>query len=113
MTATDDRGGPRLRRGTANVGGVGAISGPPLEQGALSPERQKAIDYLTVRADAMPGEQVIARFRAAVGEFDTAVGGFDEDDARTVMLPGEWTAAQIVDHLAQTTARNADEMRHL
>jgi hypothetical protein len=92
---------------------VGAISRPPLEQSALSPERQKAIDYLTVRADAMPGEQVIARFRAAVGEFDAAVGGFDEDDARTVMLPGEWTAAQIVDHLAQTTARNADEMRHL
>jgi hypothetical protein len=81
--------------------------------GTLSPERQKALDYLTVRADAMPGEQVSARFRAAVGEFDAAVSGFDEDDARTVMLPGEWTAAQIVDHLAQTTARNADELRHL
>jgi hypothetical protein len=80
---------------------------------AISPERQKAIEYLTVRADAMPGEQVIARFRAAVGEFDAAVAGFDEDDARTVMLPGEWTAAQIVDHLAQTTVRNADELRHL
>lgn len=81
--------------------------------GAVSPERQKALDYLTVRAEAMPGEHVIARFRAAVGEFDAAVGGFDEDDARTVMLPGEWTVAQIVDHLAQTTARNADELRHL
>ena len=80
---------------------------------AISPERQKAMEYLTVRADAMPGEQVIARFRAAVGEFDAAIGCFDEDDARTVVLPGEWTAAQIVDHLAQTTARNADELRHL
>jgi hypothetical protein len=68
---------------------------------------------LTVRADAMPGEQVIARFRAAVGEFDAAIAGFDADDARTVVVPGEWTAAQIVDHLAQTTARNADELRHL
>jgi hypothetical protein len=28
-------------------------------------------------------------------------------------VPGEWTAAQVVDHLAQTTARNADELRHL
>jgi hypothetical protein len=80
---------------------------------AISPERQKAMEYLTVRADAMPGEQVIARFRAAVGEFDAAIAGFDEDDARTVVVPGEWTAAQIVDHLAQTTARNADELRHL
>jgi hypothetical protein len=79
----------------------------------LSPERQKALDYLTVRAEAMPGEQVIARFRAAIGEFDAAISGFDEDDARTIMAPGEWTAAQIVDHLAQTTARNADELRHL
>jgi hypothetical protein len=76
----------------------------------LSPERQKALDYLTVRAEAMPAEQVIARFRAAIGEFDAAISGFDEDDARTIMAPGEWTAAQIV---AQTTARNADELRHL
>jgi hypothetical protein len=80
---------------------------------AISPEREKAIEYLTVPAEAMPGEQVIARFRAAVGEFDAAVAGLEEDDARTVMVPGEWTAAQIVDHLAQTTARNADELRHL
>jgi hypothetical protein len=81
--------------------------------GTFSPERQKAIDYLTVRAEALPAEQVIARFRAAVAEFDAAVGGFEEDDARTVVAPGEWTAAQIVDHLAQTTIRNADELRHL
>jgi hypothetical protein len=81
--------------------------------GTVSPERQKAIDYLTVRAEGMPGEQVIARFRAAVGEFDAAVDDIDETEARTVLIPGEWTAAQVVDHLAQTTARNADELRHL
>jgi hypothetical protein len=80
---------------------------------ALSPERQKALDYLTVRADAMPAEQVIARFRAAVGEFEALVDQLDERDARTALIPGEWTAAQVVDHLAQTTVRNADEVRHL
>ena len=79
----------------------------------VSPERQKAIDYLTVRAEAMPGEQVIARFRTAVGEFEAAVAGLDDERARTVSIPGEWTVAQVVDHLAQTTARNADELRHL
>jgi hypothetical protein len=80
---------------------------------ALSPERQKAIDYLTIRAEGMPAEQVLARFRAAVGEFEALLEEFDETEARTVVIPGEWTAAQVVDHLAQTTARNADELRHL
>jgi|RhiMetdeSRZDD1v2_1073273.scaffolds.fasta_scaffold07147_14 hypothetical protein len=80
---------------------------------AISPERQKAMDYLTVRADGMPAEQVVARVRAAVAEFDAAVAAFDEGGARTTLLTGEWTAAQVVDHLAQTTARNADELRHL
>jgi hypothetical protein len=81
--------------------------------GTLSPERQKAIDYLTVRAEAMPAAQVIARFRAAVEEFEAAVEPFDEAGARTALMAGEWTAAQVVDHLAQTTARNADELRHV
>ena len=79
----------------------------------LSPERQKAMDYLTVRAEALPAEQVLARFRAAVAEFEGAIDGLDEAQARAVAIPGEWTAAQVVDHLAQTTIRNADELRHL
>jgi len=79
----------------------------------VSPDRQKATDYLTVRAEGMPAEQVVARFRAAVGEFEAALDGLDEREARTVTIPGEWTAVQVVDHLAQTTARNADELRHL
>jgi hypothetical protein len=41
------------------------------------------------------------------------VEGLDEVEARTAWIPGEWTAAQVVDHLAQTTARNVDELRHL
>jgi hypothetical protein len=81
--------------------------------GTLSPERRRAVEYLTIRADAMPGAQVLARFRAAVGELEAAVEGLDEVEARTAWIPGEWTAAQVVDHLAQTTARNVDELRHL
>jgi len=81
--------------------------------GTLSPERQRAIEYLTTRAEAMPGAQVLARFRAAVGELEAAVEGLDEMEARTAWIPGEWTAAQVIDHLAQTTARNVDELRHL
>lgn len=79
----------------------------------LSPERQRALEYLTDRAEAMPGPQILARFRAAVGEFEAAIEGLDEMVARAEVVPGEWTIAQIVDHLAQTTVRNADELRHL
>ena len=79
----------------------------------LSPERQRAVEYLTERAEAMPGPQILARFRAAVAEFEAAVDGLDEPTARAVVVPGEWTIAQVVDHLAQTTIRNADELRHL
>jgi hypothetical protein len=79
----------------------------------LSPERQRAMEYLTVRAEAMPGTQVLARFQAAAGEFEAAIDGLDEATARAVMAEGEWTIAQVVDHLAQTTIRNADELRHL
>ena len=31
-TPSDNRGAPRLRRGAPNVGGLGAISGPPLDR---------------------------------------------------------------------------------
>jgi hypothetical protein len=80
---------------------------------ALSPERQKAMDYLTVRAEGLPAEQVIARFRAAVAEFEATLERCNQDRARAVLVPGEWTVAQVVDHLAQTTIRNADELRCL
>src|SRR5262245_63116140 len=79
----------------------------------LSPERQRAMEYLTERAEGMPGGQVRARFRAAVTEFEAAIAGLSEDAARAALVPGEWSIAQVVDHLAQTTIRNADELRHL
>jgi DinB superfamily len=79
----------------------------------LSPERQRALEYLTQRAEAIPAPQIRARVRAAVAEFEAAIDGVDEATARTVLVPGEWTIAQVVDHLAQTTIRSADELRHL
>ena len=54
----------------------------------LSPERQRAMEYLTERAEAMPGPQVLARFRAAVGEFEAALEGLEEATARAVVVPG-------------------------
>ena len=34
-------------------------------------------------------------------------------DARTAVRAGEWTVAQVVDHVAQSTVRAAEELRHL
>ena len=80
---------------------------------ATSPEREKAIEYLTVRADAMGAAQIRARLRAAVVELEAALAGVDEGAARASVVPGEWTIAQVVDHVAQGTIRVADELRCL
>ena len=78
-----------------------------------SPEKTKAQEYLTTRAEAMTAQQIRARMRAAVVELDAAVEGVDEETARALVVPGEWTIAQVVDHLAQGTIRVADELRCL
>jgi hypothetical protein len=80
---------------------------------AISPERLKAQEYLTTRAEAMTAQQIRARMRAAVVELEAALDGVDEGAARASVVPGEWTIAQVVDHLAQGTIRVADELRCL
>ncbi|HXH84558.1 MAG TPA: DinB family protein, partial [Candidatus Tectomicrobia bacterium] len=77
-----------------------------------SPERRRAIEYLTVRADALTAKEIRARVRAAADDLDAALEGVDEAVARAPGAPGEWTIAQVVDHVAQTTIRVADELRH-
>ena len=78
-----------------------------------SPEKAKAQEYLTTRAEAMTAQQVRARVRTAVVELDAALDGVTEQGARQSVVPGEWTIAQVVDHMAQTTIRVADELRCL
>jgi hypothetical protein len=78
-----------------------------------SPGKAKAQEYLTTRAEAMTAPQIRARMRAAVVELEAAVEGVSEEDARALVVPGEWTIAQVVDHVAQGTIRVADELRCL
>jgi hypothetical protein len=79
----------------------------------ISPERAKTQEYLTTRAEAMTATQIRARMRAAVVELEAAVDGVEEEMARALVVPGEWTIAQVVDHMAQGTIRVADELRWL
>jgi hypothetical protein len=79
----------------------------------MSPEKAKAQEYLTTRAEAMTAPQIRARMRAAVVELDAALDGVTEGASRRLVVPGEWTIAQVVDHMAQGTIRVADELRCL
>jgi DinB family protein len=88
---------------------LAAVPPPP----ALAPEQARMLEYLTTRAAALGPAAILARFRAAVAEFEGAVAGVSESEARRTLVAGEWTIAQVVDHLAQTTIRSADELRHL
>ena len=78
-----------------------------------SPEKAKAQEYLTTRAEALTAQQIRARMRAAVVELEAALVGVEEEMARALAVPGEWTIAQVVDHVAQGTIRVADELRCL
>ena len=79
----------------------------------VSPERERMMEYLTVHADTLTSPQLLARMRAAVGEFEAVIGGVDSDVARAAIAPGEWNMAEVVDHVAQTQIRAAEELRHL
>ena len=76
-------------------------------------EAARMVDYLRSRAAALGAPGIRVRVRAAVQEFEATVAGLSEEEARRPVRDGEWTIAQVVDHLAQTTSRVADELRHL
>ena len=80
---------------------------------SISPGRAKAQEYLTTRAGGMTAQQIRARMRAAVVELEAVVDGVGQEAARASVVPGEWTIAQVVDHVAQGTSRVADELRCL
>jgi len=79
----------------------------------LSPESRRMREYLRERAIALDPPEIEGRVRAAMGELDQALRGADLAQVRAHPLEGEWSLAQIVDHVAQTQIRAADELRHL
>jgi|SRR5215468_9734033 len=79
----------------------------------LAPESVRMLEYLRERAAALGLAEIRGRVRAAMKEMDAAVAGLGEADARAHPVPDEWTIAQVIDHLAQTQIRSAEELRHL
>jgi len=79
----------------------------------LSPQQARMLDYLRSRAVALGPSEVRARIRAAAAELDAQLAAIDEASARAYPRGGDWSIAQVVDHVAQTQIRAADELRHL
>jgi hypothetical protein len=79
---------------------------------SVSPERSRMLTYLE-RGPDFSARSLALRFRDAVEQFDAAIGEVNVADARNVAIPGQWTIAQVMDHVAQTMIRSAEELRHL
>jgi len=75
--------------------------------------RTRLLDQLHARARALDPGPLRARVRAAGQESAGALVGVTEADARRTPAAGEWSIAQVVDHVAQSTVRGAEELRHL
>jgi hypothetical protein len=75
--------------------------------------RARTLDYLRTRAAGLDATRIRARVRSAAADLEAALAGLGETDARRPVVPGEWTVAQVVDHVAQSTVRGAEEIRHL
>jgi hypothetical protein len=79
----------------------------------MTDERTRLLEHLRARATTLGPAEIRARVRAAAAELDATLAGLTEAEARRAAAPGEWSIAQVVDHLAQTMIRSADELRHL
>lgn len=75
--------------------------------------RARTLAYLRTRAAGLDATRIRARVRSAGTEMETALAGLGETEARRPVRPEEWTVAQVVDHVAQSTIRAAEELRHL
>ena len=85
-----------------------ATSGEP-----LWPESVQALQYIRTRAAKLTAAGLRERVRAAAQELESLVAEITEAEARARPFPDKWTIAEVVDHIAQTQIRAAEELRHL
>jgi DinB family protein len=79
----------------------------------LSPEAVRMLDYLRTRSTELDVGGIRERVRAAAMELEKVVDGVPESDIRRRPVPDKWNIAEVVDHIAQTQIRSAEELRHL
>lgn len=71
------------------------------------------LEHLRSRAASLGTSGIRERVRGAARELESAVAGLSEAEARRRPIPDKWTIAEVVDHMAQTQIRAAEELRHL
>jgi hypothetical protein len=79
----------------------------------LSEEGAKLLEYLRSRAVSLGPAGIRDRVRAAATEFENAAASVSQEEARRHSISRKWSIAEIVDHVAQTQIRSAEELRHL
>jgi hypothetical protein len=79
----------------------------------LSPEAQRMLEHLRSRAASLGTAGIRERLRTAAGELEKAIAPVTEAEARLRPVANKWTVAEVVDHIAQTQIRAAEELRHL
>ena len=85
------------------------VNGEPLSPESLPHARVPPRARRRPRSDGDSRPRAGCHERAGPG----APGRSGETEARAHPLEGEWSIAQVVDHIAQTQIRAADELRHL
>jgi DinB family protein len=84
-----------------------------IHNGPLSLEAERILEYLRSRSASLGTAGIRDRVRAAARELESAITGLDEEQGRRRPMADKWSIAEVVDHVAQTQIRAAEEMRHL
>jgi hypothetical protein len=79
----------------------------------LSSEAERILEHLRSRAASLGTSGIRERVRSAAREIESAMAPVSEAEARLRPIAGKWTIAEVVDHIAQTQIRGAEELRHL
>lgn len=79
----------------------------------LSPEAARMLEHLGSRAASLGTAGIRERVRTAAREIESVIETVTEAQARLRPIAGKWTIAEVVDHIAQTQIRGAEELRHL
>jgi len=87
---------------------IRAVDGEPLSAEAL-----QALEYLRTRSAKLGAAGIRERVRAAAQELENAVAAAPEAAVRQRPFADKWNIAEVVDHIAQTQIRAAEELRHL
>ena len=84
-----------------------------IEGKPLTPEAIRMLNYLRTRSEELGNDGIRARVKAAADELEGVVAQVVESERNARPVAGKWTIAEVVDHIAQTQIRSAEELRHL